>query len=124
MSDLAKIVNSVVCIPHNLEIHRNPSFAGLLMDSGYLQEYGFINTSLIEQALRASPGLILDWVQYSEDKRCSEGWFIRNEERGSWEVGYYDMDNGGYGPVESFSDKFVACAKFVKLEVELTRSQY
>ena len=61
--------------------------------------------------LRSTPDLVREWLQWSEDKRSSPGYYFLAE-RKCYVVGYYP----GHERVE-FDDPIVACADFLIKEV-------
>lgn len=98
------------------DFHRldNVSVLDLLRESGYLQSPAVLVQEL-EDALRSYPDLIDEWARLSEDKRTGSGWYIRRpgSQDAEWIVGYYPR-----GREHRFSDRFKACAFFIKQEVE------
>ncbi len=120
MSALRDVVDAVVRIPRDLEDGRTVSFHALLMASGYAKEHAAVDVAMIEAALRAHPEFIGGWLQYSDDKRTSTGWFFRVDGRGGWEVGY--VDRGVFDNVSRYQDELVACAVFIKKEIDAVRA--
>lgn len=120
MSALRDVADAVVRIPQDFETGRGVSFQALLMASGYANAHAAVDVSMIEDALRAHPEFIGDWIQHSENKRTSAGWFIRAAGSGGWDVGF--VDRGAFDHVSSYQDEVAACAVFIKKEVDTART--
>jgi len=84
------VADAVVRIPRDFANRRDASFESLLVASGYVQEHAAVDVPMIEDALRAHPEFVGDWLEHSEEKRSSAGWFIRRAGSSAWEVGYVD----------------------------------
>ena len=64
-----------------------------------------------------APNVSKSGCRYSEDKRTSSGWYITENDEGSYEVGY--VTQGGHLRQRLVYDTLVdACAAFVKREIE------
>jgi hypothetical protein len=51
-----------------------------------------ITEAALAAELRTKPDLILDWLQYSRDKRSSPAWYFDEKGTGCWVVGYFHED--------------------------------
>jgi len=116
MSAPQDVAAAVARIPWDFETRGDVSFHALLIASGYADEHGGVDVSMIEDALRAHPEFVGDWLEYSEAKRSSAGWFIRKAASGGWEVGY--VAEGAFEEVSVYQDELEACAVFVKKEID------
>jgi hypothetical protein len=56
---------------------RSQSLLDVVRASGYAELRGQFAARELADYLRARPALIDHWVAYSEDKRTSEGWYLR-----------------------------------------------
>jgi hypothetical protein len=119
--DAETITDAVSMMPQDFRRLGNMSMLGLLRASGYLTCPEAITEELLERAFVAQPERIDAWVLLSEDKRTSEGWYIRPPRAcyigATWEVGYHPN-----GPRQTFPGAARACAFFVKREAEDLRS--
>jgi hypothetical protein len=94
---------------------------GIRNDSKILDacEYQFIKDQIdrsdIEEELRCDPSLVADWMQWSEDKRCSPAWYLK-EKGGTFYVGYYHNDFEKRTQT-AFDDGIQACAEFIMQEI-------
>jgi len=86
------------------------SLWSLVRHSGIGERQDLLSAELILEHLRLHANLILDWFQYSEDKRTSHGWYIRQAGE-HYVVGRLD------GEELIFSDSCRACAEFVVREI-------
>lgn len=91
----------------------------LLKESGYFEMYDQVNEAEITKALNEHPECINDWIMLSEDKRCSSGWYITENENGKYIVGYYPAEEF---EITEYCDVKEACAAFIKLEIEAIRN--
>jgi hypothetical protein len=99
----------------------NISVLDLLRFSGYLHDPDAVLEHHLEDVLRSHPDLIEEWVKLSGDKRTGSGWYLLGPIRSDnpeWIVGYYPKGR----EQRCFSDRFKACAFFIKQEVEANRS--
>src|SRR5665213_3812905 len=99
----------------------NVSVLDLLRSSGYLQDPAALLECHLEDVLQSYPDLIDEWLKHSEDKRASSGWCLLRpirSQNAEWIVGYYPKGR----EQRCFSDRFKACAFFIKQEVEANRS--
>ncbi len=86
----------------------------LLIKSGYLNKIQLVTKETILTYLTENPDLIIDWENYSSDKRVSEGWYFLK--RGSdWIVGYAGSPSQEQRLL--FSSEFEAFAEFILREV-------
>ena len=94
------------------------SMVALLHRSAY-SEADPISQDSIEDYLRSHPELVESWVMESLNTRSTPAWYLREAVGGSdWKVGLYPD-----GMEYHFSDKFKACAFYVRQFVrELSRS--
>jgi len=88
-----------------------------------LREIGASSVSEDDVAayLRAHPGLVQLWANYSEDQRCTPAWYLARPGRGldgteGWRVGFYTSSNRS--PERVFPDEFSACAFFIARYLE------
>lgn len=62
-------------------------------------------------------------VQWSEDQRVSEGWFLR-EDNNVWNIGEFSTKDGYKEKLTPYANLTSACADFIKLQVEYTRQLF
>lgn len=89
----------------------------LLVASGYYENFEKISVEDIHQFLRTHIEEIGYWFRFSEDKRASGGWLIEAAADGEFEV---RLVRGG-APKHRFSSREMACAYFIKNELEWIR---
>jgi hypothetical protein len=100
------------------------SMIDLIRESSYVKDWQTVKEQHIESYLRECPRLVEEWIQYSEDQRCSPAWYILRPSEGKpnegWIVGRHPT-----APQNAcrFSNPFAACACFIKLEAEELRVQ-
>jgi|SRR4051794_21021268 hypothetical protein len=119
INNIVSVVNNIIAIPDNY--HKlNKSWYHLVIDSGYLDCYNQITEQVILDALEKQPERVNEWVQWSEDQRVSEGWFLRLDGN-IWNIGAFSTKEGYKETLTPYPDLKQACAAFIKLEVEYTR---
>jgi hypothetical protein len=97
----------------------NQTPLGIMMQSGYSKLFSLVTIENISDYLIQKPKLIEDWINYSEDIRHSPAWGFGQDENGSWSVAYWG--DGKLIERHSYDDKFVACAKMIKMTFEEIR---
>lgn len=116
---IEECVVSVCRIPKD---RGHESFTAACRKTGYDKFRSQVTFELIEAELRKSPELIDYWLGWSSDKRCSPAWYFIDRPVHKWAVGYYHNDPSKR--TETFyEDRFIACARFVKDELEEWASQ-
>lgn len=111
------VVEKACSIPTDHHRRGDVSVVYLLEESGYDAVRDAITVPIIQQHLQAQPHLIEVWAGYSEDKRCSSGWFFDDSHS---RTGYYSS-SAGRSQEQVFSERSLACAEFIKLELESLR---
>lgn len=110
------IVMNVINLPGMFHGREDVSIYALLQESGYFAVHEEVTENAIHDALRRHAEVVHDWLDFSEAKRTSSGWFLRRA-AGGYQVGHYpDHELVGY------SDELAACAAFIKREIEDIRT--
>ena len=105
-------------MPTNFQELRNISFVSLLRNTGYFELFDEINSNDIKEQLETHPEWVRQWLNYSDDKRTSSGWYFIKSEMGKYIVGFYPPNK--YRTME-FVDIVEACSVFIKMEIESVR---
>ncbi|MFH1830519.1 MAG: hypothetical protein ABH871_07070 [Pseudomonadota bacterium] len=113
--NLQRVVRNVLHIPRNFRKLGNISVHTLLKEGGYFEVYSLVSVGDIRASLISEPQCIEEWLLYSEDKRCSSGWYFMQTEKHSYIVGHYPSDNKLN---VTYDDSLDACADFIKKEIE------
>lgn len=116
--EINKTVDRVIHIPYDFH-HKNKSVYALLSESGYFELHDQVNQNEIIEVLKIHPHLVNEWLQWSEDKRTNEGWYFTKGDDGKCFVGHYP-EGKEFEEIKS-SDEFIACAAFIKREIENIR---
>ena len=113
------IIQNILKMPVEFYSVGTKTLIDLFNESGYLQEYNDIEIEDLLLALRNNLKYLDKWIEYSENKRASYGWFIQAKNN-EYLVGYL---NEGYicENMNTFQDKAEACAFFIKMELESLR---
>jgi hypothetical protein len=105
-------LDSICRIPQGLS---RLSLRDLVAQTGYLDLRPTLTRQEIADHLARHPGLVLDWLRYSEDKRTSGGWYLLHPSK-EWIVGRLS------GPEHERELRFgpgpEACAEFILRELD------
>lgn len=112
------MLNDVINIPKKLR-EQNTSFYKLLEKSGYFEFFSRINEVEILGQLNINPELVQQWMQYSDDKRITSGWYFTQDKDLQYVVGYHPRIIGT--TPSKFNNIKEACAAFIKIEIEEAR---
>jgi len=112
--DKAVLLDNVCNLVRKYYSVEDVSIYELVKTSGYFEHYAAIRPQDIASQLENDPALITDWMQYSADKRSSDGWFISGAD-GDCTVGSIFDGKEIAGQYRSATD---ACALFIKHELE------
>jgi hypothetical protein len=110
---------NIISFPKMMAQEGNVSFYTLLKESGYSEVHDQVTIDTIRKALIEHPDCVNDWIQYSEDQRCHPSWFFRQNGL-NYEVGYVSLETDDV-PITKYSDRFEACAAFIKHLIEQVR---
>ena len=115
---IEKIIEKIVHIPYDLH-HVDKSAYALLKESGYFDFHDHVHENQIMEILKKKPELIQDWLQWSDDQRCSPTTYFTRGDDGWCFIGKYPE-------IKEFTeintkDEFYACAVFIKLQTEQIR---
>ena len=111
------IIEKIIHLPKVFRSLGNKSIHELLRDTGYFEIADQINEEGISKVLKRHPECIKEWKLFSDNKRASSGWYLKELDNHRHIVGYFELKNGNTTDVE-FSDNNEACAFFIKHEIE------
>lgn len=116
-----KEVLNIISIPSRFYLDgNNHSFYDLLKESGYLKIHKQLSEDIVYEALKSNPENFQAWLNWSEDKRTSEGWFLRTSEK-TFEVG--EINGEDYENLIKFEDKLKACSFFITKELDFIKDR-
>ncbi len=121
MENIINLIRRIISLPIDFSRTETKSLYDLLKDTGYFEKYSEILEYDIAKALEESPILIDKWFEWSENKRSSDGWYVIKKVDGKFEVGEINK-NGIKEQFLELLDKRIACAVFIKKEIEDMRS--
>lgn len=116
--DINELASDIVDLPKEFYNNGNISIYSLLKETGYFEHHSKISESDLRDQLVERPENIQHWVKWSEDKRTSSGWYIENK-GGKCIVGYFPEKENA--KPKEYSSVELACAAFIKLEIEEIR---
>jgi hypothetical protein len=114
------MLEQIATLPRRFHSQGNVSMFSLVKATGYLEFHDQISEANIRAALVRRPKCIRDWMQYSEDKRTSNGWYLTHNDEGCYEVGYI-TERGKRQQRLAYDNRTDACAAFIKHELENIR---
>jgi hypothetical protein len=111
-------IQKIIFIPRTFYLVGNKSWNVLVQESGYFQLKNSISESEISQCLIEYPELISDWLQWSDDQRCTPKIIFEQGESGRYHISRYPEGE----QFEGFNslDSFKACAYYIIRELENT----
>lgn len=112
--DLNQTIENIILIPRRYREISTKSAVTLVTESGYALWANQITQDLIFDALKAFPEEISEWMHWSDNKRVNEGWYFYRSEESKYVVGYLGIKNSD----TFFSDRNLACASFIKKEID------
>lgn len=113
MADFGELVEAVVRIPIGM---RERPFQQLVEATGYWDRPEVVTVPLLRAALEARPGFVGNWLRLSKQVGpYGAPVALFSEPDDTWAV---VSKSGGVESRTGYSDKFEACAVFVKMLVE------
>ncbi|HMM81000.1 MAG TPA: hypothetical protein PKC65_13355 [Pyrinomonadaceae bacterium] len=115
-----KIAKAVVQIPKVFytEYHESVSFRDLILNSTYCGSSERVSVEMLAKALSEHPENVENWLAWSDNKRTDSGWFFRRQLAGGFEVGYFPHTEDRPSLRYAETEIFLACAKFIKYEID------
>jgi hypothetical protein len=117
------VIKNIVFLPKRFYTERNVSIYSLLEESGYFELYDQIRETDIVKELVKHLECIDQWMNLSENKRSSSGWYFKQTENSKYIVGYFSHPSQENLKTIEYFDKFEACAAFIKREIEDIRKK-
>jgi hypothetical protein len=117
----SEIVAQIVRLPQTFHSLGNISIFSLLEATGYFKLHDQISEQDFHAALIRCAECVKEWMQYAEDKRTANGWYVTVNDEGCYETGYI-ADDGTRTNRLQYDNAIDACAAFIKREIESIRS--
>ena len=114
------MLEQIATLPRRFQSLAYVSMSSLVEAIGYFGFHDQISEADIRAALARCPECIREWMQYSEGKRTSSGWYLTHNDEGCYEVGYV-TERGELQQRMAYSNSTDACAAFIKHELENIR---
>lgn len=112
------IIYDIISLPRRFNEMGDKSIYTLLMETGYAKIRDQITIEAIRNSLLKHPECVPEWIQYSEDKRTTSGWFFSEGRSGEFIVGCLADGDKQEESQQSYNDETDACAVFVKREID------
>ena len=110
-------ISGLIRLPRKFKSRGNVSIQDLLQETGYFEIHDEVSSERIHEELIQHPECVDEWMSYSEDKRSSSGWYLKQKDRDTYVVGFYN-GKGGKNAQIRYADRIDACAAFIKHEAE------
>lgn len=110
------MIKDIVFLTTKFYKENNRSIYSLLKETGYFEFHNQVNKSDIYECLILYPDCIIQWLDWSENKRSNSGWYFTQETATKYIVGYFPSTED-LKPI-IYSDMNEACATFILLEIE------
>ena len=105
----------LINLPRDFSQKNTISMYDLLQQTGYPDIADQVSEQDLYSELITHPDLVNDWFQYSQDKRCDDGWYFKYSDNNKYLVGCLDKSSN----IETeYNDKFKACAAYIKKELD------
>jgi len=111
------IVGQLVTLPRRFHSLGNISMFSLLEVTGYFGIHEQVSEADIRAALVRCPECVQEWLQSSEDKRTSRGWYLRENDGQCYETDYIADAQTRTNRVQH-DNAIDACAVFIQYELE------
>lgn len=111
------ITDKLIKLPRVFNSRGNISISDLLKETGYYEMNQQVSKEIIQTALSQQPECVDEWLSYSEDKRSSAGWYLKQEDINTYVLGFIS-GKAEENSQERYSDRIAACAAFIKHEAE------
>lgn len=115
----SNLIKRILSLPEKFYELGNVSIYSLLKETGYFEMHSQINEAFILGEINKHPECISYWLNWSNNKRTTSGWYFRQNENGKYIVGYFPAREESK-QIE-YSDSKEACAAFIKREIEEIR---
>jgi hypothetical protein len=120
--DISRTLRDVIALPRNFASRGSALIESLLQESGYFAVHDQVTERAIRDALLRNPEAMSEWLEFSENKRASSGWFLRRAGASEYHVGHFPATENSHGPA-AYSEEAAACAAFIKREIEDIRTR-
>ncbi len=109
-----RILEKICNLPTELKTNTNTSIFKIIQATGFAENESAFDEELLSEFFKAHPNLVNEWVNFSEDQRCTPAWYLEqiDTEIDEWVVGYLERP-GHHIHRLKYRDKADACAKFV-----------
>ena len=114
------MLEQIAMLPRRFHSQGDVSNFSLVKASGYFGSHDEVSEADIRAALALCPECLREWMQYSEDKRTSSGWYVIDTDEGCYEVGYI-TERADRQQRVVYNNRTDACAAFIKHELENIR---
>jgi hypothetical protein len=115
MNNKKEVTHRILTLPERFKSLGNQTFNNLLKDAGYIEISNQLQEADILEAIKERPEIVKSWFSWSEDKRVSSGWFLK-ESKGKYVVSFFPKVEGK--EVLETNDVYKACAYFITKEIE------
>lgn len=113
------IAKEIIRLPETYYALGNISIYSLLKKTGYFEVYNQLDEIIILQEIINNPHCINQWLEWSNNKRTTPGWYFKKIKSTEHIVGYFNLVNNSN--LRKYSNSNEACAAFIKREIEEIR---
>jgi hypothetical protein len=110
-SELDLVVRAVCGLAEDYRTFGDRSAVDLVRRSGYAEHREELSSERLRACLAEHPEWIASWFAWSDDRRESRGWYVRECGPADFEVGYFD---GDAHPLPRITDRAEAVAEYVR----------
>jgi hypothetical protein len=110
---LEEVALGFLGIPRRFHDEANVSVTQLLKRLGYKRWRKQLTRDVFEAAFRAHPEKMAEWLQWSDDQRCSPAWHVEEDAQGVT-VAYYPPKSLWRNRKRTYADRAKGFAVFAK----------
>lgn len=121
MDSKKNIINQLIELPVSLKLNQKLSPLEVLKRSGYFEKHLQISEDAFYIKLLEFPYLVKEWLDFSENKRTSTGWYFYKSSDSEVVLGYIDNKNPSNNIEQKYLDIFRGCSNFIIKELEFIR---
>ena len=116
----SNILVEIVYLPLEFRRRGDISMYGLLKQTGYFERYNEVSEKDIYDTLSDHLECIGEWIQDSEDQRCSKVWYLKQNDDNTLTLVSWSHSTSERSEI-LYVDKVAACAAYIKHKIEFIR---
>lgn len=116
--NFVKVIQDIVRLPETFYKENDTSIYSLLQETKYFEISDLISEKDILNEIKNKPQYVDSWLEWSQNKRVSLGWYFTENNNNKYIVGYKSPSKNNTNIIIEYENKYEACAAFIKREIE------